>query len=114
MLLRPRTNDGFIDLDKIISYVVIDLGLQLNDVDNLGMDTIVYLLNEQQERQKNKYDMYAHVVAVGVNVGLNGGEIDLFGRNGSTDENVNLADMTEAEAEAYARQQEEELKKLFD
>ena len=114
MLRLPRTSNGFIDLDKIIYFVVVELGLQFDDIDRLNMDTIVSLLAQKNEKQKDEYDMLAHVVAVGVNVGLNGGEIDLFGRKGSADETVNLADMTEDEAEAFARQQEEELNKLFD
>lgn len=114
MLRLPRTSNGFIDLDKIIYFVVVELGLQLDDIDRLNMDTIVSLMAQKNEKQKDEYDMLAHVVMVGVNVALNGGEIDLFGRNGSNDETVNLADMTEDEAEAFARKQEEELNKLFD
>ena len=81
----PRTTSGFIDEKEVFQLFIGTLGLPLDYFNQISFEEFGWLLEHHYEKEKNQYEILAHVISVGYARTQTKKKINLFDENSTTE-----------------------------
>ena len=84
----PRTTNGFIDEKAVFQLFIGTLGLPLHYFNQISFEEFGWLLEDHYEKERNQYEILAHVVSVGYARTQTKKKINLFSEDSNNQERV--------------------------